>query len=125
MRRTLGLVATLILVAVLMIVALLLGAWWAPFVLGLAVGALVFTRARLALPVGALIGLLTWGIPLAVDQVKYGIGPAAGALSAILGFGHRGAFSLALTLVVGVLLGVTGAWLGSAARSVMLASRAR
>jgi hypothetical protein len=35
-----------------------------------------------------------------------------------MGFGHQGAIPVVLTCVVGLLLGLTGAWLGSAARSL-------
>ena len=125
MRRRLPLVATLGVVVILMVVAMVTGGWWAPFVLCLAVGLLVTHRAWIALPLGAAIGLLTWGVPLVVRQFQVGIGSTAGALSAILGFGHAGAYAIALTLLVGMLLGLTGAWLGSAARGLVVASRAR
>lgn len=98
--------------------------WAGPFVLGLALG-LVFDRAWLALLAGAGTGLLVWGIPLLAAQLSYGIGPAAGALSAILGLDHQGTFAIAATLLVGVLLGLAGAWLGSAAREVLVARNAR
>jgi hypothetical protein len=44
---------------------------------------------------------------------------ASSSLAAIMGFGHQGAVPLALTLLVGLLLGLTGAWVGSAARRVL------
>ena len=37
-------------------------------------------------------------------------------LGGALSFGHQAAVPVTLTLVVGLLLGLTGAWLGSAAR---------
>lgn len=107
-------------VAGVSVAGLLAGGWWAPFAAGLAIG-LLARHARMAIPLGAAVGLLSWGLPLVVDQARYGAGPAASAISAILGFGHAGAYSVVLTLLVGLLLGLTGAWLASAARSVVAA----
>jgi hypothetical protein len=98
------------------------GGWWAPFGLGLLVGVLA-ARARVALPIGAGLGLLAWGVPLVIEQFQYSLGPAAASLSAILGLGHQGLFAIILTLMVGLLLGLTGAWLGSAARALVPLSR--
>lgn len=92
-----------------------LGAWWLPFLAGAALGAVV-ARARWAVPMGAACGLFAWLVPLAVDQVRYGLGSSADALAAIMGFGHAGAVPVVLTLLVGSLLGLTGAWLASGAR---------
>ena len=111
-------VAALILGVLISVGCVLLEAWWAPFLVGVLFGA-VEPRARFAIPGGALIGLAGWGIPLAVVQVRFGLGPTAGSLATIMGFGHQSAIPLALTLVVGFLLGLTGAWLGSAGRSLV------
>ena len=100
---------------------MLLGFWWVPFPVGLALGA-VNLRARSAVPIGAGIGLLAWAIPLLVAHGRYGLGPTAQALAAIMGFGHQGLVPVVLTLLVGTLLGVSGAWLGSAARQVVAAN---
>jgi hypothetical protein len=89
------------------------GFWWAPFPVGLAVGA-VLPRTRTALPTAAGIGLASWLVPLATLHARYGLGPTATSLAAIMGFDHLPAIPIALTLVVGTLLGLTGAWLGSA-----------
>jgi hypothetical protein len=96
----------------------LLGIWWAPFAFGFAFGALQ-PRARIALPVGAAIGLVGWLFPLATVQSQYGVGQAAESLAAILGVGHEAAIPVILTLLVGTLLGLTGAWLGSAGRTIV------
>jgi len=96
----------------------LVGAWWAPFTLGMVIGILE-PKSRLALPLGAGIGLGAWLVPLVADQVRYGLGAAAQSLAEIMGFGSEGALPVALTLAVGLLLGLCGAWLGSAGRKVI------
>lgn len=96
-----------------------LGAWWAPFPVGVALG-MVQGRGRTAIPLGALIGLLAWVLPLARLDVTYGIGPSAASIAGIMGFGRQGPIPIVLTLLVGALLGLTGAWLATAARQVVL-----
>jgi hypothetical protein len=87
------------------------------FPAGLLIGATV-GPARLAIPTGGVAGLLGWGLPLAAVHVRYGLGPSAGSLAAIMGFPHLAAVPLILTCVVGLLLCLAGAWLASAVRSV-------
>jgi hypothetical protein len=96
----------------------LLGLWWAPFAVGIAFGILE-PRARFALPGGALIGLAGWALPLAEAQLRFGLGPTAQSLATIMGFGHQSTIPLGLTCATGLLLGLAGAWLGSAARSLV------
>ena len=109
---------TAILVAALGSLALvLLGFWWAPFAVGLVAGAAV-ARPRLTVPAAAAIGLVSWALPLAVAHSRYGLGPTASALAAIMGFAGKAGVPVVLTLVVATLLGATGAWLGSAARGL-------
>ena len=95
-----------------------LGAWWAPFPVGVAFG-MVQGRGRTAIPLGALIGLLAWVLPLARLDVTYGIGPSAASIAGIMGFGRQGLIPIVLTLLVGALLGLTGAWLATAAQQIM------
>jgi len=96
----------------------LLGAWWTPFVIGVAFG-LVITRPVVAIGLGAVSGFLAWLLPLLGEEVRYGLGPPAATLAAIMGFGHQGAIPVGLTLLVGTLLGLTGAWVTCAARSLL------
>ena len=98
---------------------LLFGAWWVTFVAGLVIGVLV-GRGRVAVPAGAIAGLVAWGIGLAVLQVYFGLGPAATSLAAIMGFTGQPAIPLVLTCLVGLLLGLTGAWLASALRGLLV-----
>jgi hypothetical protein len=111
-------VATLILALIISVAGVVAGAWWAPFVAGLVIGA-VQSRARFAIPAGAVIGLLGWAVPLAALQFQYGAGSAAQSLAAIMGFSHQAAIPLILTCLVGLLLGLTGAWLGSATSTLV------
>jgi hypothetical protein len=97
---------------------LLLGMWWMPFIAGLLVGVTV-RRARVAIPMGGLVGLIGWGVPLVAEQVRYGLGPTASSLAAIMGF-TQPAIPVILTCLVGLLLGLTGAWLASAVRSLAM-----
>lgn len=94
-----------------------LGAWWAPFVAGIVIG-ITDPRARIALPIGAGLGLLMWAYPLASAHIGIGLGPTAESIAAIMGFAHQPAIPVILTCIVGLLLGLSGAWLGSAARSL-------
>ena len=110
--------AALLLGLLAALAGVLMGMWWAAFPIGLAIG-IVSGRARVAIPAGAGIGLLAWLLPLAVAQQRYGLGPTSTSLAAIMGFDHLPVVPIALTLVVGMLLGLTGAWLGSAARGVI------
>lgn len=95
------------------------GAWWLTFVVGLVLGAII-GRGRVAIPAGALAGVVAWGIGLAILQVYFGLGPSARGLAAIMGFTGQPAIPLILTCVVGLLLGLTGAWLASALRGLLV-----
>jgi hypothetical protein len=113
---------SILLAALAALAGVLLGLWWAPFVVGAVLGALD-PRARIMVPAGAGVGLLAWAIPLAVAHGRYGLGPAASSLAAIMGFDHQAVVPLVLSILVGALLGVAGAWLGSAAGAVARGAR--
>ena len=110
--------AAVVLAFIASLAGVMVGAWWMPFAGGLVIG-VVQPKARFAIPAGGVVGLLGWAVPLGVLQVQFGAGAAANSLAAIMGFGHQGAIPVTLTLVVGTLLGLTGAWLGSAGRTVV------
>ena len=111
------LLATVVTGLVVAIAGVLLGAWWTPFVIGVAFG-LVVTRPVVSIGLGAVGGLLAWLLPLLGEEVRYGLGPTAASLAAIMGFGHEGAIPVVLTLLVGTLLGLTGAWVTCAVRQI-------
>jgi hypothetical protein len=98
------------------------GFWWLPFAVGLVIGMTV-GRARYAVPTGAVAGLLAWGVPLAWAHARFGAGSTAVSLAAIMGFGRQGVLPVVLTCAIGLLLGLTGAWLGSAIRGTFAVSR--
>jgi hypothetical protein len=98
---------------------LLLGAWWLTFAAGLVIGVFI-GQGRVAIPAGALAGLVSWGFGLAVLQVYFGLGRSASSLAAIMGFTGQPAIPLVLTCLVGLLLGLTGAWLASALRGLLI-----
>ena len=95
------------------------GAWWLTFGAGIVIGVFI-GRARVAIPAGALAGLTAWGFGLAILQMYFGLGPAASSLAAIMGFTGQAAIPLVLTCVVGLLLGLMGAWLASALRGLLV-----
>ncbi len=97
------------------LLGILLGAWWLAFPVGVAAG-FVLPRARWAVAAGALSGLIAWTVPLGYAQVQYGLRATSLSLAAIMGFDGAATIPVALTLLVGLLLGLTGAWLGAAAR---------
>jgi len=78
------------------------------------------TLIGVAISAGALAGLVSWGFSLAILQVYFGLGPAARSLAAIMGFTGQPAIPLVLTCLVGLLLGLTGAWLASALRGLLV-----
>ncbi len=99
------------------LVGVLLGVWWTPFFAGAAIG-LVVGRPLVAIPLGAGSGLLSWLLPLAGAELRYGLGPTSVNLAEIMGFDHQGAVPVVLTLLVGTLVGLTGAWLACAVRQI-------
>ncbi len=92
------------------------GLWWITVLAGLAIG-LIVPRGRGAFGASALAGLLGWALPLAVAAVGLPIGRAASVVAGIMGFGTaNGALVIVLTLLLGLLLCLSGAWIGVALR---------
>jgi hypothetical protein len=114
----------IVLALIVSVSGVLAGAWWAPFTVGLVIGVFV-AHARFAIAAGAVVGLLAWVLPLGAIQIRFGLSPAAESLAAIMGFGRQGAIPLVLTCLVGLLLGLTGSWLGSAGRAILQPASSR
>lgn len=108
--------------ALISLSGMLFGFWWVTFVAALAVG-LALPRMRLALIAGAVAGLVAWSEPLLVAQAAYGLAPTATVLAAIMGAKGAALVPIALTVITGLLLGLSGAWLGAAARGVAISLR--
>ena len=111
-------VAVLIVTVAIGLGGVYLGAWWAPFVAGVLLG-VAFKRARWAVVTGSLTGLISWSVPLIALQLQFGLKQTSLSLAAIIGFDGAATIPLGLTVVVGLLLGLTGAWLGSAVRALL------
>jgi hypothetical protein len=117
MKGSAWFVIALVVGGAISLAGVLIGDWWLTFPAGLLIGA-ALGPGRLAIPTGALAGLVGWGLPLALEQDRYGLGPTATSLAAIMGFTGEAAVPVILTCLVGVLLGLSGAWLASAVRSL-------
>jgi hypothetical protein len=96
-----------------------LGWWWVTFVTGIAIG-LALPMTWTALVAGAISGLVAWSEPLIEANAQYGLGPTSLSIAAIMGANGAALIPIALTVVVGVLLGLTGSWLGAAIGGVAL-----
>jgi hypothetical protein len=104
---------------VLSLAGMFLGWWWVTFGTGIAIG-LALSRTWTALVAGAISGLVAWSEPLIEANAQYGLGPTSLSIAAIMGVNDAALIPIALTVVVGVLLGLTGSWLGAAIRAVAL-----
>jgi hypothetical protein len=99
----------------------LLGLWWLSVAVGAAIGLLL--GGGRALWTALLAGALGWGLALLWMQLHTSIWPVAVAVSGILGLGSNGAIAIAVTLLFAGLLGLAGAWVGSAVRALALPKR--
>jgi hypothetical protein len=96
-----------------------LGLWWVTFATGVAIG-LALPRTWTALVAGAISGLVAWSEPLVETNAQYGLGPTSLSIAAIMGATGAALIPIALTVAVGVLLGLAGSWLGAAIRGVVI-----
>jgi len=94
------------------------GAWYLTLVVGMFLGFL-FARVRVALLATLLAGLTGWGGPLLWQSFTNPIGPAAAMTAGVMGLGStHGYMVLVLTILIGVLLSLSGGWLGHSIRSL-------
>lgn len=117
-RATTRLVPVTIAAAVAVWLAGYAGLWQLTFVVGVAIGLLAHGRA---VPVMAIVaGAAGWGVPLAVLATQADVGHLADVVASLAGLGDgSGAVVLIVTVAVGALLTVAGAWAGSATRSMI------
>ena len=96
------------------------GLWWVTMLFGFLIGLLV----RGALPgviVAGLPAVLGWGLPLAWQSLFVPIGRVADVVGGILGFGAgSGGATIIATLILALLLSLSGLWLGSALRRLIV-----
>jgi len=104
---------------VLSLSGMFLGLWWVTFATGVAIG-LALPRTWMALVAGAASGLVAWSEPLIEANAQYGLGPTSLSIAAIMGASGAALIPIALTVIVGVLLGLAGSWLGAAIRGVAI-----
>lgn len=104
---------------VLSLSAMFLGWWWVTFATGVAIG-VALPKTWTALVAGALSGLVAWSEPLIEANAQYGLGPTSLSIAAIMGANGAALIPIALTVIVGVLLGLAGSWLGATLRGVAL-----
>ena len=79
-----------------------------------------------SMPIGQAVGLeqllSRLGVADLASRLSEPGGPTATVLAAIMGFQHQPLLPLILTLLVATLLGLAGAWIGSAARGLVALS---
>jgi hypothetical protein len=93
-----------------------LGLWWLTVAVGFVLGMLF--GGRLAIRLAIFSGAIGWGLALAWQQLHASIWPVANTVAGILGVGSNGGIVLAATVLLAALLGVAGAWIGVAVRSI-------
>jgi hypothetical protein len=93
-----------------------LGLWWAALPLCALLG--LWLGRWWLLPLAALAGLIGWGAPLVILAFGAPVGRTAAVVGAVLGAPSAigGGVAIVLTLLIGVLLALVGAWAGVAAR---------
>lgn len=94
------------------------GWWWLTPIAGLLIG-LLLRPARLALLVALVAGMLGWGLPLAILAFTQPVGPLAAAVESVVGLpSSGGAVIIILTVALGGVLCVVGAWVGIAGKGL-------
>lgn len=113
----------LVLIAILGIaidwLALLAGWWWITPAIGLLIG-LFLRPAGVSLPIALCIGGLGWGLPLAALALNAPVTRVAGAVESVVSLSATGGVAIfVLTIALGCILSIVGAWVGVAGRKVV------
>ncbi|MGA3154068.1 MAG: hypothetical protein ACLPN6_16505 [Streptosporangiaceae bacterium] len=103
---------------VVIIAGVAAGLWFVPFIVGLAAGLANWAgcwRLRVALPAVAAMAIIGWGIPLWWPALHgQPSGAAARVIAALAGLPAYAATGIAAALLVAVVQGLVGFWLGRA-----------
>ena len=96
----------------------LLGLWFVPFLAGLATGVVMrwgWWRLRVTVPAVLIMTAAGWGLALWIQAVRgQAVGPIARTIAAVAGLPALAVLTVAITLGVSALQGLTGLWLGRA-----------
>lgn len=115
------LVVLALLGAVLIVLAHVSGLWWVAVAVGVVIGLVV--RGAVGVVVTALAaGIVGWGAPLAWLAATQPVVSVASVMAGILGVGtSNSGLVIILTIVLGGVLCLCGAWVGSALRQLVSA----
>lgn len=112
------LIAATVLGAIVVWIAAGTGLWLLTPLVGCALG--LFFGGREGFGGAAAASFAGWAIPLAIRATNLSIGPTAAVVGGIFGLGpHNGTVVIVATPILGVLLGLAGAWIGTATRNVV------
>jgi hypothetical protein len=115
-RRTTAAPSAVILLAVDVIIGgAVLGFWFIPFLVGVAMGLTLRWRRRWIAATATIVAVVGWGIPLAWPALSgMPVTATARTVAALAGLPASAGLMLALTLLLGVIQVLTGAWLARA-----------
>ncbi len=99
------------------------GLWWAPLLAGFVIG-VILRGGRVIVVTAGLVVVLGWALPLAWQALHNPIGKVAMVVAGILGLNTTsGPVVIVVTLVLALLLGLAGAWVGAALRRLIVPPR--
>jgi len=99
------------------------GLWWAPLLTGFVIG-VILRGGRAIVAAAGLVAVLGWALPLAWQALHSPIGKVAAVVAGILGLSTTsGPVVIVVTLVLALLLGLAGAWVGAALRRLIVPPR--
>lgn len=97
----------------------ILGFWWLALVIGLVLGFTIIPT-KFALALALLSGGLGWGLPLLYRSTHLAIGNTAAVVASIVGIGStNGWIIIVFTILLGMLLCLSAAWMGIALRQTL------
>jgi hypothetical protein len=126
MSSVLATVVACLAIAALIATAAAAGAWFAPFLAGLASGLDVRSARLRAVLMTAMAAILGWGGLLAWDSLRGApIGAVSRTVAALAGLPAAAAVTLTATLSVALIQAIAGVWLGRALMSLVAPGGAR